>query len=77
MLTGLKVPSLTCKYVFYRPEHNSNGIEFWRSWNETEFDITTDRIQRVYEKNGVIWLVITPTVEVINMSKIALFCIFC
>ena len=23
MLTGLKVPSLACKCVFYRPEHNA------------------------------------------------------
>ena len=25
MLTGLKVLSLTCKRVFYRPEHNAKG----------------------------------------------------
>ena len=35
MLTGLKAPSLTCKCVFYRPEHNAKGepheAEFWRS----------------------------------------------
>ena len=35
MLTGLKVPSLGCKCVFYRPEYNAkvwpHGIEFWRS----------------------------------------------
>ena len=24
MLTGLKVSSLECKCVFYRPEHNAN-----------------------------------------------------
>ena len=31
MLTGLEVSSLTCKCVFYRPEHNAkehHGIEF-------------------------------------------------
>ena len=32
MLTSLKVPSLTCKYLFYRPELNAkagaHGIEF-------------------------------------------------
>ena len=32
MLTGLKVSSMTCKCVFYRPELNANvgahGIEF-------------------------------------------------
>ena len=25
MLTGWKVSCLACKYVFYRPEHNSKG----------------------------------------------------
>ena len=25
MLTGLKVPSLACKCVFHRPEHNEKG----------------------------------------------------
>ena len=25
MLTGLKVSSLACKYIFYRPEHNAKG----------------------------------------------------
>ena len=37
MLTGLKVPSLTCKYLFYRPELNAkaraHGIEFCKPWN--------------------------------------------
>ena len=32
MLTGLKVSSLACKCVFYKPEHNAkagpHGIEF-------------------------------------------------
>ena len=31
LLTGLKVSSLVCKYVFYRPEHvkgGPHGIEF-------------------------------------------------
>ena len=28
MLTGFKVLSLICKYVFYRPEHNAKwGLE--------------------------------------------------
>ena len=38
MLTDLKVFSLTCKCVFYRPELNVKGglhrIESWKSWNE-------------------------------------------
>ena len=37
MLTGLKMLPLTCKCVFYRPEHNAKGraggIEFKRSSN--------------------------------------------
>ena len=39
MLTGLKVSSLTCKCVFYRPELNAKAgphvIEFCKPWNET------------------------------------------
>ena len=39
MLTGLKVSSLTCKCVFYRPELNAkagpHGIEFCKPWNKT------------------------------------------
>ena len=38
MLTDLKVSSMTCKCVFYRPELNAkraHGIEFWKSWKET------------------------------------------
>ena len=37
MLTGLKVSSLTCKCVFYRPEHNTkegpHEIEFSSHYN--------------------------------------------
>ena len=37
MLTGLKVSSLTCKCVFYRPELNAKAgthrIEFFKPWN--------------------------------------------
>ena len=39
MVTGLKVSSLTCKCVFYRPELNAkagpHGIEFCKPWNKT------------------------------------------
>ena len=42
MLTGLKVPYLTCKHVFYRLEPNAKagpyGMEFWKPWNETPID---------------------------------------
>ena len=32
MLTGLKMSSFACKYVFYRPEHNAS-----RELHKTEF----------------------------------------
>ena len=39
MLAGLKVSSVTCKFIFYRLELNEKGgpheIEIWKSWNET------------------------------------------
>ena len=48
MLTGLKVPSLKCKCVSYRPEHNANGnFEFLEMLKR---NITTVRTQRVDEK---------------------------
>ena len=52
--------------------------ELWRSWN-AEMNIPTDRAQKVDGKNGVIWLFImfTPWVMVIKMSKMVHFCIFC
>ena len=56
MLTGFKVSSLASKYVFYRSEHKANagplkwsfevlGTQIW--------DQSTDRTERVNEKNGV------------------------
>ena len=37
MLTGLQVSSLSYKYVFYKPEHNTKEgpqrMEFLGSWN--------------------------------------------
>ena len=27
MLRGLKMLSLMCKFVFYRPEHNAKGVK--------------------------------------------------
>ena len=48
---------VTCKYVFYRPEHNArrelHKTEFWRSWN-AKWNIAMDRAWRADEKNGVI-----------------------
>ena len=37
MWTGLQVLFLSCKSVFYRPEHNAKGgpheTDFWVPWN--------------------------------------------
>ena len=55
MLTDLEVSSLTCKYVFYKPEHSENegamelnfeGLEI-QKWN-----IPMDRTQEVDKKVG-------------------------
>ena len=50
MLTDLKVSSFTCKYVFYRPEHNARrGIhktEFW-SLEMQKWNIATDSLDQV------------------------------
>ena len=54
MLIGLKVSSMACKYIFYRPEHNAkggpHGTEFWRSWNAKMKYTNEYRAQRVDEK---------------------------
>ena len=60
MLTNLQVSSLACKGVFYWPKCNAKGdpIELnsvdleMQKWN-----ISTDRAQKVDEKNGVICLI--------------------
>ena len=76
MLAGLKLSSLTCKCVFYRPELNPKrdptGLKALKG------NMSTDRAQRVDEKNGVICLVIvlTPTVIFFKMSRIAIFLYF-
>ena len=72
MLTGLKVSSVACK--FSKPGHHGIELNFevleMQKWN-----IPTDKAQNVDEKNGVLWLYImfTPTVMVIIMSKITHF----
>ena len=77
MLTVLKKSSLASKYVYYRPENYGkeelHGIEM-QNWN-----IQMDRAQRVGAKKGIIFLFImfTPRVMVIKMSKLAYICIFC
>ena len=78
MLAGLRMLSLACKFVIYRPEHNAKGIEFCGSWN-VKSEIYQQTAHRVDEKSGVICLVImfTLRVMVIEMSKMIHFCIFC
>ena len=81
MLTGLKVSSLACKRVFWRPEHNKNinkGDPMELNFEDLEmqkWNTLTDRAQRVDEKNGAICLVImfTLRVTVIKMSQMAHF----
>ena len=80
MLTGLKVPSLACKCVFYRSEHNAKGGSYEMSFDGLKMQkwkIPIDRAQRVDERNGVICLVMfTPGVMVIKISKMAHFLYF-
>ena len=83
MLTYLKVSSLACKRVFYRPEQNAKvgwgsmelnfeGLELQR-WN-----IPTGRAQRVDDKNTVICLAImfTPGITIIKISHLTPFLYF-
>ena len=60
MSTGLKVSSLSPKYVFYRPEHNAqegyHGIGILKVFKC--INIPTERAQNVDQKNGVSCLVI-------------------
>ena len=80
MLTDLKVLSLACKYVFYRPEHNAKERphwgEFWRFGNVKMKN--TNKAQRADEKDGVICLVIifTPRVMASKMPKMDHFLYF-
>ena len=59
MSTGLKVSSLSPKYVFYRPEHNTqegyHGIGILKVFKC--INIPTERAQNVDQKNGVSCLV--------------------
>ena len=55
MLTGLKVSSLACKCVFYRPEHNAKGVPMEMNFEDLEMQKLkkpTDITQRVNEKMG-------------------------
>ena len=78
MLTGLKASSLTCKCVFYRPKHNAIGVPNELNYEGLEmqkWNISTDRVRRVDDKNWFISLVfmLIPIVMVIKMSKMAQF----
>ena len=60
MLTGLKVSSLACKSVFYRPEHNVKGRPMELNFEGLEMpkgNIPMGRGQKVDNKIGsFIWL---------------------
>ena len=82
MLTNLKIPSLACKCVFYRPVHNASGNTMELTFEGFEMqksNISTDRDQRADKKKGVICLVIMfiPEVMVIKILKMTRFCIIC
>ena len=55
MSTGLKVSSLTCRYVFYRPDLNAKGGGTSLNWilKVLKRNMPKDRAERVDEKNGV------------------------
>ena len=61
MLTDLKVSPFACKYVFYRPEHNTrrglHKTEFWKSWNAKN-EITNRYSSKSRRKMGPFCLVI-------------------
>ena len=71
MLPALKMSSLTCKCVFYRPELNAKREAPW-NWivKVLKWNIPMNRAQRVDERNGIICLVImfSPRVMVFKMS---------
>ena len=78
MLTGLLLPSLACKWVFYGPENNakSNPMEMnFEGFEMQKRNIPMDINQRADENNGVISLVImfTPTIMVFKISKWFIF----
>ena len=61
MFTGFKVPTVACKCVFYRPEHNAKGYLMGLNFEVLQiqkWNIPTDRAEIVDEKNGVIYLFI-------------------
>ena len=77
-----KHPSNRLESVFYRSEHNEEGegpMELnFEGLEIQKWNLPTDRAQIVNKKNGIIYLVImlTPQVMVIKMSKMADFLYF-
>ena len=54
MLAGLKVSSLACMSLFYRPKYNAKGDNVELNFEDLEIQkwiISTDRAQRIDEKN--------------------------
>ena len=84
MLAGLKVSSLTCKCVLYRPELNAKGggVGGWGALNwilkVLTWNILKDGAQRVDGKNSVTCLVAMFTFRVMDfrISEVANFWIF-
>ena len=78
MLTDLKVFSLRCKCVFYKPELNSKADPIELNFANLEMKHTNGWSIKKHEKNGVICLVImsTPIVMVFKMSEITNFLYF-
>ena len=66
MLTTLKVSSLACKCVFYRPEQNA-----MERLHGTEFFKVLKYKNEIYQRIELI-----PRVMVIKMSKMAHFFVF-
>ena len=79
-LRGLKVSSLACNCVFYRPENRKGNpmVLTFKVFEMQKWNKPTHRGQKVGEKNMVMCLVImfTTRVMVIKMSKIAQFLYF-
>ena len=57
----MKVSSLVCKCVFYIMQRGNPMKVNFKALELQEWNITTDRAERVDEKNGVISLVIMFT----------------
>ena len=82
MLTGLKVSPVTCKCVFYRPEHNIKGDIMELNFEVLQMQkwhIPMDKAEIVDKKNGVIFinLCFFSKLWSLKCQKWLIFCIFC